>query len=114
MLEIRLDIIGIVSYDSISSYNNLPVKLLGYPADTNLGFTKDALYQYETGEKITSAHDRYFLFDAYSAGGFSGGPVIRTSDNYIVGVNFGTKTSFELPAAVRITPEMCQIIADHR
>ncbi len=98
---------GVQSYGSNSELNGISARVLGYPGDIDYGFTLNAIYQYETGEKITSVADRYFKYSAYTFEGFSGGPIIR-SDNYIVGIHYG-KTS-NIPTGVRITQEMINII----
>lgn len=99
---------GVQSYGSNSELNNVGVKVYGYPGDTNYGFYSDARYQYTTGEKITSVGDRYFRYSAWTFGGFSGGPIARTSDNYIVGIHYGLV--WNTPTGVRITQEMIDII----
>lgn len=104
---------GAQSYGVNSQLDNVPIKLTGYPADTSYGYTSGGLYQYETGEKITSVANDTFQFSAYTAGGFSGGPIRRTSDNYIVGINQG-KTLLGTPIGVRISQEMIDIMKDNR
>ena len=99
---------GVQSYGSNSELNNTGVRVYGYPGDTNYGFYSDARYQYTTGEKITSVGDRYFRYSAWTFGGFSGGPIARTSDNYIVGIHYGLV--WNTPTGVRITQEMIDII----
>ena len=99
---------GVQSYGSNSELNNVGVKVYSYPGDTNYGFYSDARYQYTTGEKITSVGDRYFRYSGWTFGGFSGGPIARTSDNYIVGVHYGLV--WNTPTGVRITQEMIDII----
>lgn len=101
---------GAQSYGSNSELNNTPVKITGYPGDTSYGYQQGAPYQYESGDKINSVTTRAFTFSAYTVGGFSGGPVRRTSDNYIVGVFFGATTTSLKPTATRITQEMIDII----
>lgn len=104
---------GVQSYGSNSELNNVSVKLTGYPSEVQYGYTKTGIYQYETGNKIDSVNNNMFSFSAYTAHGFSGGPVRRTSDNFIVGVNQG-KDGLGKPIAVRITQEMINIINDNR
>lgn len=99
---------GVQSYGSNSELNNVNVRTYGYPGDTNYGFFSDARYQYTTGEKIMSVSDRYFKYSGWTFGGFSGGPITRISDNYIVGVHFGLDGN--TPIGVRITQEMIDII----
>ncbi len=99
---------GVQSYGSNSELKNVNVRVYGYPGDTNYGFPSDARYQYTTGEKITSVGDRYFRYSGWTFGGFSGGPIARTSDNYIVGIHFGLV--WNTPTGVRITQEMIDII----
>jgi V8-like Glu-specific endopeptidase len=102
---------GVQSYGTNSEMNNLPVRVLGYPADPNYGF--DSRYQYQTGEKITSVYNNYFRYSAWTFGGFSGGPIIR-SDNYIVGVHYGVSGIGDQPTGVRITQNMIDIIRSLR
>lgn len=100
---------GVQSYGSNSKLNGIEIKSLGYPADIKYGYFADAIYQYETGTKIESVWDRYFRYDGYTCGGFSGGPIIR-SDNYIVGIIQGNNTVSNRANGVRITQEMINII----
>lgn len=109
MLVIKLVGFGAVSYGSSSDLKNLQVRLIGYPGDINYGFSTKAKYQYESIGNITSVSNNYFKYNAFSCQGFSGGPIMRTSDNYIVGVHIG-KQNGSTPIGVRITPNMVNII----
>ena len=104
----QLGWLGVTSYGSNSSLNNLDVQVYGYPADENYGYEKDGRYQYTTGDKITTVGTRYFRYSGWTVGGFSGGPIIQDSDNKIVGVHYGLV--WNKPTAVRITSEMVDII----
>ena len=109
-----MDAIGVNIYSSNSALNNLDVRVLGYPGDTNYGFNPNSIYQYETGDKITNVSDRYFWFTAYSFEGFSGGPIRRTSDNHLIGVLSGRNESGNKALGVRITQDMINIMASYR
>lgn len=63
---------------------------------------------------ISNTRDLYFESSARSVGGFSGGPVARTSDNYVVGVNHGYyKLNPETETGARITQDMINIIREN-
>lgn len=100
---------GVQSYGSNSELNGTPVRVLGYPSDSDYGFSANGIYQYETGEKITSVANNYFRYSAWTFGGFSGGPIIR-SDDYIVGVHYGQTGLSNSPTGVRITQNMINTI----
>lgn len=97
-----------VTYASNNSLNGTYIKILGYPGDSNYGYYIDARYQYESSGQITNVENEKFACSAFSCPGFSGGPVIRTSDNSIVGILVGTSASSS--HAVRITSGMISII----
>lgn len=101
------------SYSTESSMMGLPVTVFGYLGDIRYGYLDGGKYQYKTGNKITQVGTAAFLYDAYTVGGFSGGPIVRDSDNFIVGVHAagqGNKYGF----GVRITSNMIKIILNNR
>lgn len=100
---------GTQSYGSNSEMNGLSVRLLGYPLSPGVGEK-----QYYTTGTITNTHDLYFDSTAKSVEGFSGGPVTRTSDDYVVGINRGHYNSNpDTEVAVRITQDMINIILEN-
>lgn len=99
---------GIQYYESASELNGTYVKLVGYPSDTNYGFMTGGPYQYITGEEIWTVYNDYFKYTALSFGGFSGGPVMRINDAYIVGVHHGTDSNYAY--ATRITKNMVDLV----
>ena len=102
---------GLTSYGSSSDLDGTSVTVLGYPIDTNYGFNSDGRYQYSTGENIESVTDNNFEYSAYVFEGFSGGPILRDSDNYIVGVHKGMLGNNHTRAyGVRITSSMIDLI----
>lgn len=106
---------GVQSYGSNSELNSTAVRVLGYPGDPNYGFPSSAIYQYQTGEKITTTYNNYFKYSGWTFGGFSGGSVMRTSDNYIVGVHHGiTNDSSGTPLATRVSQTIIDVIRDYR
>lgn len=100
-----------VTYGSNSELVGTSVTLLGYPGDTDYGYTYDARYQYKSTGSIKSTNNTYFTYSSYSCDGFSGGPVFR-SDNYIVGVNHGHVGSNSY--GTRVTQEMVNLIRSLR
>lgn len=108
-LGTNLGWLGLQSYGQNSHMFNVPVKVVGYPGDTTYGFNMNANYQYETGDKIITAYDRYFNYSGWTLGGFSGGP-IRRSDDRIVGVHFGISNATGDPIGVRITQDMIDLV----
>ena len=72
---------GCQSYGTNQEMNNLSIKEYGYPALLDLGKR-----QYYTSGNIFNTHDTYFHSSAVNYEGMSGGPIVRTSDNYAVGI----------------------------
>lgn len=100
---------GTQSYGTSAEMNGLSVKLLGYPLGIGGGQR-----QYYTAGTISNTRDLYFDSSATSIDGFSGGPVIRTSDNYVVGINRGHyPVNPEIEFGVRITQNMINIILEN-
>lgn len=100
---------GTQSYGVNSEMNNLSVRLFGYPYKIGYGER-----QYCTNGKILNTYDYYFKSSAEPMGGFSGGPFIRTSDNYVVGLCSGHWNSTPITSAgVRITQNMINIIKEN-
>lgn len=103
---------GVTSYGSnTTDFKKLDVRVLGYPAEDNSMTTGE--YQYQTGGAVKSVNDTNFTYDGWTVRGFSGGPIRRTNDNYIVGVHYGV-TATNVPNGVRITQEMIDIIRENR
>lgn len=92
---------------SDSELSNMNVTVLGYPSNPTYGYK--GLYQYKTGYKVKKVATYGFTYGAYTVGGFSGSPIIRDTDNYVVGVHHGSNSNF-LAYGVRITSEMISII----
>ena len=69
------------TYGNNSDFNGRNVRTLGYPGDLENG-----QYQYYSFGSVSNTHDRYFDSSSRVVGGFSGGPIYQTSDNYIIGV----------------------------
>lgn len=82
--------LGGQSYGVNEEMENLEVISRGYPANTNLGFTGN--FQYESSGSITGVSDSTFDFSTIVCTGFSGGPVTRNSDGYVIRNN---KQSFD-------------------
>lgn len=78
----------VATYSSNDAMKNVYVKLLGYPEKEVF----DGKNQYVSSGKITSVSNYSFRASFWTIGGFSGGPVIRTSDNKIVGVGSRNRT----------------------
>ena len=87
----------------------LGVRLYGYPLNYGGGE-----YQKYTQGMIFNTQNYYFTSSAKTTKGFSGGPYIRTSDNYVVGICHGywldePNTS----VGVRTTQNMIDIIIEN-
>lgn len=104
---------GSQSYGTNQEMNGLPIKEYGYPK-----LIGDAKLQYYTEGSIQNTHDTYFHTTAVNYRGMSGGPIVRTSDNYAVGLVsglirnkniFGNVTSFETYGR-RITQDIIDLI----
>lgn len=102
---------GVQAYGSNSGLNNVAVKALGYPGQN----VYDGLYQrYSTGT-TSNTHARYFDCSARSFEGMSGGPIMRTSDNYVVGLVKGAyKNNTSKTYGVRMTQAIVDLINDLR
>lgn len=106
---------GLQAYGSNSELNGTAIRVLGYPNDSSYGFPSGAIYQYQTGEKITTTYNNYFKYSGWPFEGFSGGPVMRTSDNYIVGIHNGiAKDSSGTPLATRVSQTIIDVIRDYK
>lgn len=104
---------GLTNYDSDSELKNLPVRVLGYPGDKNYGFFSDARYQYQSHGDISSVFTNYFEYSSWVFGGFSGGPIMNTSNNFIVGVHRGHLNNGKA-IGVRISKDMITLIQELR
>lgn len=80
---------GCQSYGTAAEMVGIPVRTVGYAGSEGNG-----RYQYYSSGSITSAYSGFIYSSAMSTGGMSGGPTMRTSDNYVVAINRGhTSTS---------------------
>ena len=94
-------------YNTNSEMNNVSVDLFGYPGDFGGGER-----QCFSHGIISNTQDRYFDCTSRSTYGFSGGPFIRPSDNYAVGICEGNRISNpSISVGVRISQEMVNIIS---
>lgn len=102
--------LGLQSYGQNSHLSNVEVRALGYPGETNYGFDYNAIFQYETRGNVRSVYDTYFTYSGLTFKGFSGGPVLRTSDDRIVGVHQGLNKPGGDPVGVRISQAMIDLV----
>lgn len=101
--------LGTQAYGTDKELINLPVRLYGYPASLGQGE-----FQYYSDGIIEDANN--YLFHSTTSGldGFSGGPIVRRSDNYVVGIHRGVKKSDpSLGTGVRINQDMIDIIRNN-
>ncbi|MCI8352991.1 MAG: trypsin-like serine protease [Clostridia bacterium] len=97
---------GCQAYGTNSEMNNISVKALGY--SNSLG---EGRYQFYSTGNLFNTHDRYFQSYANVTGGMSGGPFIRTSDNYAIGIIKGyDETDIAKSYGVRITQQIIDLI----
>lgn len=97
---------GVQSYGSTSDLNNMDITMLGYPADSNLGF--NGAYEYRVTSKAgLSVFTDIIRFNGLGASGFSGGPIYNSSE-YIVAVMCSGDNQYCY--APRITSNMIEII----
>lgn len=100
---------GSQSYGTNEEMNNVSVRLLGYPLSVG-----NAERQYYTNGTISNTQDYYFDSSAKTVGGFSGGPFVRNSDNYVVGICHGYWNNRpDISIGVRITQNMIDIIREN-
>ncbi len=104
---------GSQSYGTNKEMNGLSVKEYGYPK-----LVGNAKSQYYAQGSIQKTYDTYFHTTAVNYEGMSGGPILRTNDNYAVGLVsalitnkniFGNVTSFETYGR-RITQDIIDLI----
>lgn len=104
----NLGYFGCQAYGTNSELNNVSVRAFGYPEFDNQ-------YQYYTEGTTSNAHTNYFNCSAQVVDGMSGGPIVRTSDNYAIGL---VKGVYELNSsntyAVRITQSIIDLIRSLR
>ncbi len=94
---------------SDSELSNLNVTTLGYPTDAHYGY--DGGSQYMTGYKVKKVATNDFTYGAFTTDGYSGSPIMRDSDNYVVGVHYGS-LSHTLSGGVRVNQAMINVILD--
>lgn len=76
---------------------------------------EEASESLEVEGKISNTHARYFDCSAVVNNGMSGGPIIRESDNYAVGIVKGEYTfDASKTYGVRITQDLINLIRDLR
>ena len=102
--------LGAYAYFENADMLDLPVTVYGYPGDTRYGYMEGSKYQYMSGDKITKVDDTMFEYTAYTVEGFSGGPVLRDSDNSIIGVHVTGEPEGGISYAVRFNTEMANIV----
>lgn len=104
---------GSQSYGTNPEMNGLSIKEYGFPK-----LVGNAKSQYYTQGSIQNTNDTYFRTTAVNYEGMSGGPILRSSDNYAVGLVsalirnrniFGNVTSFETYGR-RITQDIIELI----
>ena len=111
----QVEYYGVRCYNSNSSLNGQYVNLLGYPSDSNYGFTVNGSYQYESVGQIKNVSDRAFDHDGYCIKGFSGGPLMHSVDYFqVLGVQSSKYTYRADSKAVRITQDIFDLIASLR
>lgn len=98
---------GLTSYGNNSEMERLLIRGYGYPIDPGEG-----KYQYLTFGTLTDIQDGYFITNATVRSGMSGGPMCRTTDEYIIGIiKAANSTSTQ---AVRISQNIIDIIRENR
>lgn len=102
--------LGLQSYGQNSHLSNVEVKTLGYPGEVKYGFNLAANYQYQSRGNVKNVYDRYFTYSGLTVEGFSGGPILRTSDDFIAGVHHGLTKEGGDPIGVRITQQMVDLV----
>lgn len=84
-------------------------QLLGYPADVDGG-----VYQYVMNGKIQSCSNNWFKFGCPVTKGVSGAPVMRNSDNKIVGIVSKDYTYLNAGRAWRLSQDVLNLIINLR
>lgn len=106
---------GVRLYNSNSGLNGEYTDLLGYPADKNYGFLGYAPYQYRAPGQITSVADTSFKHTCFTVKGFSGGPLVHSTDVLqVLGVCVGNTELTDEGFATKITENLYNLIASLR
>lgn len=101
---------GTQSYGTSDEMLNLSIRVQGYPKEQGAGY-----YQYYSNGQISDAFDLKFYSTAKISTGYSGGPIMRTSDDYAVGVLRGDLISnSDTSVGTRITQHMIDVILANR
>ena len=101
--------LGSQKYGVSSDMNGLSVRLFGYPLVMG-----DGERQVYTQGSILSTQDGYFESSARSSSGLSGGPFLRTSDNYVVGIDHGTsQNNSYISGGTRINQTIIDLINEN-
>ena len=89
----------------------MKIQMAGYPAYSEWGFDPYGLYQYIVNGDIFEATDYRIYFKGVTTGGFSGSPIMRTDNSYVIaslsGYLIGDLTTC---VGVRITQEMINVM----
>ena len=98
---------GLTSYNTNSALNNVQVKALGYPYEE--GVYDGEFQRYSIGT-VSSTQNTYFICNAKTYHGMSGGPIMRTSDNYVVGLVKGGLPNEANTLGVKITQNILDLV----
>lgn len=91
----------------------LDVQMAGYPAYTKWGFNPFGLYQYIVNGSVNSVSDYRIYFKGVASPGFSGSPIMKTENSYVVATLSGyLSNDITTCVGVRITQNMINIMND--
>jgi len=102
-----MDMHGVQNYDI--SLTGVAVTAFGYPGDPDCGFT-DSEYQYSSHGLILTDLNKWFVYNAPTCGGFSGGPIypttqVTSTSRKVMGIHSGS--SFNVVSyGVRMTQDV--------
>lgn len=103
--------LGCTSYGNDSSLENLSIKAIGYPYI--YGSFAGKIQHYSLGS-LYDINSRDFHSNAKTYHGMSGGAIIQTSDNHVVGIVKGEEEdNADETCGVRITSNIINLINEH-
>lgn len=104
--------LGAQSYNTNSEMDNLNVRTFGYPV--NGSPNNGGQLQYVTFGKIEKCYDNWFKYTGDISGGMSGGPIMLTDSNKIVGITCQKYLVQDAGRAWRMTTDAINLIAELR
>ncbi len=104
--------LGAVSYGTNNELLNLDYSCYGYPLIYSLNNNPE---QYVSKGQIIDPKNTHFYLNSPTVDGFSGGPVLRDTDNYVIGILAGRDIDHDNESvAIRISQSIIDLIRQLR